>query len=97
MTNHGVQSITEAASELESVITGLYEKSGNFGLSREQFVAILSQIAAKYLPAGASPQETAELFTYSIVVADNDRLESARSASHAQTGWQSATQRQPWL
>ena len=62
MTNHGVQSITEAASELESVITGLYEKSGNFGLSREQFVAILSQIAAKYLPSGASPQETAELF-----------------------------------
>lgn len=44
------------------MITGLFEKSGNFGLSREHFVAILNQIAAKYLPAGASPQETAELF-----------------------------------
>jgi len=62
MTNHGVQSITEAVSELESVITELYEKSGNFGLSREQFVAILQQIAGKYLPSGASPQETAELY-----------------------------------
>jgi RNA polymerase sigma-70 factor (ECF subfamily) len=62
MTNHGVQPITEAVSELESVITGLYEKSGNFGLSREQFVAILSQIAAKYLPPGASTEETAELY-----------------------------------
>ncbi len=43
------------------MITGLYEKSGNFGLSREHFAAILSQIAAKYLPSGASSQETAEL------------------------------------
>jgi RNA polymerase sigma-70 factor (ECF subfamily) len=62
MAIHGVQSITEAVSELESVITGLYEKSGNSGLSREQFVAILNQIAVKYLPPGASPQETAELY-----------------------------------
>ncbi len=62
MTDHGVQPITETVSELESVIVGLYEKSGNFGLSREHFVAILGQIAAKYLPAGASPQETAELY-----------------------------------
>src|SRR5712692_7732371 len=62
MTNRGVQPITEAVSELESVITGLYEKSGNFGLSREQFVAILNEIAAKYLPPGASPRETAELY-----------------------------------
>ncbi len=44
------------------MITGLYEKSGNFGHSREQFAAILSQIATKYLPPGASPQETAELY-----------------------------------
>src|SRR6266852_6817880 len=62
MTDHGVQPITETVSELESVIVGLYEKSGNFGLSREHFVAILGQIATKYLPAGASPQETAELY-----------------------------------
>jgi RNA polymerase sigma-70 factor (ECF subfamily) len=62
MTNRGVQPITEAVSELESVITGLYQKSGNFGLSREQFGAILNEIAAKYLPPGASPRETAELY-----------------------------------
>ena len=54
MTDHGVQPITETVSELESVITGLYEKSGNFGLSREHFAAILNQIATKYLPPGAS-------------------------------------------
>jgi RNA polymerase sigma-70 factor (ECF subfamily) len=47
---------------LESVITELYEKSGNFGLSREHFVVILDQIATKYLSAGAAPQETAELY-----------------------------------
>ena len=44
------------------MIAGLYEKSGNSGLSREQFVAILTQIATKYLPASASAQETAELY-----------------------------------
>jgi len=62
MTNHGVQSITEAAAELDTVITGLYEKSGNFGLSREHFAAILKEIATKYLLPGASPRETAELY-----------------------------------
>jgi hypothetical protein len=44
------------------VISGLYEKAGNFGLSREDCTAILSQIAVKYLPPGASRQETAELY-----------------------------------
>jgi RNA polymerase sigma-70 factor (ECF subfamily) len=62
MTDHGVQPITEAASGLESVIAGLYEKSGSFGLSREHFLTILQQIAAKYLPPDASAQETAELY-----------------------------------
>jgi RNA polymerase sigma-70 factor (ECF subfamily) len=62
MTNQGVQPISEAVLELESVIAGLYAKSGNFGLSREHFVAILNEIAAKYLPFGASPQQTAELY-----------------------------------
>jgi RNA polymerase sigma-70 factor (ECF subfamily) len=62
MTNRGVQPLTEAVLELESVMTDLYEKSGNSGLTREQFVAILNQIAAKYLPAAAPPQETAEFY-----------------------------------
>jgi RNA polymerase sigma-70 factor (ECF subfamily) len=37
----------------------LYQKSGSqeFGLSREQFAAILKEIAAKYLPAGSSSEE----------------------------------------
>ena len=62
MTDHGVQPITEAASGLESVIAGLYEKSGSFGLSHEHFLTILQQIAAKYLPPDASAQETSELY-----------------------------------
>jgi RNA polymerase sigma-70 factor (ECF subfamily) len=62
MTDHGVQPVTETVSELESVISGLYEKAGNFGLSREDCAAILSQVADKYLPPGASRQETAELY-----------------------------------
>ena len=62
MNHDGVQSIAEATAGLDSVMTDLYEKSGNSGLTREQFVAILNQIAAKYLPAAASPQETAEFY-----------------------------------
>jgi RNA polymerase sigma-70 factor (ECF subfamily) len=62
MTNHGVQPIAEAVSGLDSMITGLYEKSGNFGLSREHFAAVLNEIASKYLAPAASPQETAELY-----------------------------------
>jgi RNA polymerase sigma-70 factor, ECF subfamily len=62
MTNHGVQPIGEASSGLESMITELYQKSGNSGLSREQFAVILDQVAAKYLPPNASARETAELY-----------------------------------
>jgi RNA polymerase sigma-70 factor (ECF subfamily) len=67
MTDHGVQPIVEVAAGLESVgletmVTGLYEKSGNSGLSREQFAVILEQVAAKYLPADASARETAEFY-----------------------------------
>ncbi len=62
MTNHGVQPIAGPAAGLESVMTELFQKSGDFGLSREQFGAILNEIATKYLPTDASPRETAELF-----------------------------------
>ena len=43
----------------------LYEKSlaGQVGLSREQFAAILSDIAGKYLPAAASQHDVDELFS----------------------------------
>jgi RNA polymerase sigma-70 factor, ECF subfamily len=62
MTNHGVQPVTEAVQELESVVTMLYEKSGNFGLSIQQFAAILTEVAARYLPPGAPAQQVAELY-----------------------------------
>jgi RNA polymerase sigma-70 factor (ECF subfamily) len=62
MTNHGVQPVTEDVLELESVVTTLYEKSGNFGLSIQQFAAILTEVAAKYLPPGASAQQVADLY-----------------------------------
>ena len=62
MTDHGVQPIVEASSGLESMITELYEKSGNSGLSREQFGVILNEVAVKYLPADASARQTAELY-----------------------------------
>jgi len=44
------------------VITELYEKSGNSGLSREQFAAVLNEVAVKYLPADASARQAAELY-----------------------------------
>jgi RNA polymerase sigma-70 factor (ECF subfamily) len=59
---HGVQPIGEASAGLESVINDLYEKSGNSGLGREQFGGILNEVAAKYLPADASPRDTAAFF-----------------------------------
>jgi RNA polymerase sigma-70 factor, ECF subfamily len=62
MTMHGVQPIGEATPGLESVINDLYEKSGNSGLTREQFGAILNEVAAKYLPADASPRDTSAFF-----------------------------------
>jgi RNA polymerase sigma-70 factor (ECF subfamily) len=62
MTNPGVQSVVEASAGLESVINELYQKSGNSGLSREQFAAVLNEIAAKYLPADASAREISDLY-----------------------------------
>jgi RNA polymerase sigma-70 factor (ECF subfamily) len=66
MTKTGVQPTVAPSDlrsvELESVITGLYEKGETFGLSRESFVAILNEIAGRYLATGASLQETTELY-----------------------------------
>src|SRR5690242_15726309 len=62
MTDHGVQPIVEASAGFQSVITELYEKTGNSGLSREQFAAVLNEVAVKYLPADASVRQTAELY-----------------------------------
>jgi RNA polymerase sigma-70 factor, ECF subfamily len=62
VTDHGVQPIVEASAGLQSVITELYEKSGNSGLSREQFAAVLNEVKVKYLPADASARQTADLY-----------------------------------
>jgi RNA polymerase sigma-70 factor (ECF subfamily) len=62
MTNDGVQPIAGAIAGVESVVTELYKRCGDFGLTRERFDAILNEIAGAYLPAGASSRETAELF-----------------------------------
>jgi RNA polymerase sigma-70 factor, ECF subfamily len=44
------------------MMTELFQRSGDFGLSREQFGVILHEVVAKCLPASASPRETAQLF-----------------------------------
>jgi RNA polymerase sigma-70 factor, ECF subfamily len=63
MTTHGVQPISDASAGMESVIDELYEKSGDSGLSREQFGVILSQVATKYLPADASAAEISQFYS----------------------------------
>jgi len=59
-----VQSVVEFPAGLEPLLVDLYQKSrgAEFGLSREQFAAVLKEISAKYLPAGAGPREYSELY-----------------------------------
>jgi RNA polymerase sigma-70 factor (ECF subfamily) len=58
------QSVVEISAGLESVATSLYQRSGGaaFGLSAEQFAAILREIAARYAPASPTPGELQQLF-----------------------------------
>ena len=62
LTNDGVHSEEKSASPLEFVMLELYIRSGAqaFGLEREQFCAILTEIAHKYLPGETSPQAAGE-------------------------------------
>src|SRR5271154_1779212 len=64
MTDRGVQFVGEASAGLQSLLVELYQKSGcqELGLSREQFVAILEEVRAKYLPDDASPAAIQELY-----------------------------------
>ncbi len=65
MTMPSVQPVVEISAGLESVVTSLYQRSGGaaFGLSAEQFAAILREIAAKYAPASPTSGELHGLFT----------------------------------
>ena len=49
----------------ESLSTKLYRQAGaeRFGLAHQDFASILQEVAAKYLPADASPSEVLELLT----------------------------------
>jgi RNA polymerase sigma-70 factor (ECF subfamily) len=65
MTDRGVQFVGEASAGLESLVAELYLKSGcqEFGLSREQFAAILESVRAKYLAVDAQPVAVQEFYT----------------------------------
>jgi RNA polymerase sigma-70 factor, ECF subfamily len=65
MTLPSVQPVVEIAAGLESLAASLYQRSGGaaFGLSGEQFAAILREIAAKYAPASPTPGELQQLFS----------------------------------
>jgi len=56
--------VVEITQALVSLISGLYEKSGGarFGIEQARFAAVLEEVAAKYLPAGASPFEVREFY-----------------------------------
>jgi RNA polymerase sigma-70 factor, ECF subfamily len=58
------QPVVEISQALVSLVSGLYEKSGGsqFGITQERFAAVLEQVAAKYLPAGASPHDICDLY-----------------------------------
>src|SRR2546425_4139455 len=81
-TNPGVQSLAETFPGLESLMADLYEKSRGepLGLSREQFAAILKEIGAKSLPAGAAEREAASL--YASLRVEELALARACSAGH---------------
>ena len=64
MTRRGVQSDGGMLSAMEPLLKSLYEKSkgGELGLTELEFVTILREIAAKYLPAGATQDDVSELY-----------------------------------
>jgi RNA polymerase sigma-70 factor (ECF subfamily) len=62
--SHGVQSVAGVSVGLESFVVDLYDKSKGeeLGLSREEFAAMLTEIAGKYLPATAARQDIRGLY-----------------------------------
>jgi RNA polymerase sigma-70 factor (ECF subfamily) len=59
----GAQPIVEISAGVDSVIAKLYRKSGaeTFGISLNQFAAILTEIAAKNLPVASTPGDVHQL------------------------------------
>ena len=87
MTTHGVQSVAEMASGLESVVLDLYSKSKGeqVGLTKDQFVVILKNISQKYLPATATQQDISDLY-FSLRV---EELALARAcAAGSERAWE---------
>ncbi len=64
MREDGVQSVVELFPGLDSVVSGIYEKSRSqeFGLSRQQFDNVLLEIVRKYLPADATQNDLRDMF-----------------------------------
>jgi RNA polymerase sigma-70 factor (ECF subfamily) len=64
MGRDGVQFVVEVSAGSDSVMTELYQKSRSeeFGLTRQQFDAVLLEIARKYLPADAAQNDVRELY-----------------------------------
>src|SRR2546428_7529481 len=62
MAQNGVQSVGVISPELESCMAELQAKTQEYGLGREQFLAILNEIGAKYLPPQPSERERGEFF-----------------------------------
>ena len=84
MSRDGVQSVGEDSGDLDSLVSAIYEKSRGavFGLSRQQFVGILEEIARTYLPAGAAQKEIREL--YASLRVEELALARACAAGHEQ-------------
>src|SRR5438034_3650664 len=85
MAQNGVQSVGVISPELESRMAELQAKTQEYGLEREQFVAILNEIGAKYLTAGTSEREREEFFASLRL----DELALARAcAAGNERGWE---------
>jgi RNA polymerase sigma-70 factor (ECF subfamily) len=65
MTDHDIQFVGEASTGLGPLMAELFQKccGQEFGLSREQFAAILAEVRTKYLPSDARPAAVQELYT----------------------------------
>jgi RNA polymerase sigma-70 factor (ECF subfamily) len=62
MAQNGVQSVGVISPELESRMAELQAKTQEYGIGRDQFVAILNEVGAKYLAPEASERKRAEFF-----------------------------------